>query len=111
MTTQDILKKTMAGLLIATGLLHLVVAFRGAGDMTLGLAIFGVIYSLLGIFLFPGKETAVRVAMLLTGLGLSLGGVTYLNHGGPASLPLMFAIDVVVLALGGAWLLKNKPAA
>jgi hypothetical protein len=110
--TQGNLKTAMAGLLVATGIFHLIVAFTGdVGDLTLGLALFGVAYFLAGVFLFPGKKVAVQVAMVLTFLGLGLGGVNYLQHGGPPGLVVMFVIDVAVLALGGLWLAKNKPAA
>lgn len=110
--TQTNLKTAMAGLLVATGVFHIVVALSGdAGELTLGLSVFGVAYFLMGAFLFPGKKTAVQVAMVLTFLGLGLGGVNYLQHGGPPGLVIMFAIDVAVLALGGLWLVKNKPAA
>lgn len=110
--TQVNFKTAMAGLLVLTGVFHLIVAFTGdVGDLTFGLAAFGIAYVLLGVFVFPGRQTAVRVAMVMTALGLGLGGVSYLNHGGPASLPIMFAIDVAVLALGGVWLARNKPVA
>jgi len=107
--TQVNFKTAMAGLLVLTGVFHLIVAFTGeVGELKFGLAAFGIAYFLLGAFVFPGKETAVRIAMVMTALGLGLGGVSYLNHGGPASLPVMFAIDVAVLALGGMWLFRNR---
>lgn len=105
-------KTAMAVLLVLTGIFHLAIAMTGdVGSLKLGLSIFGVIYFLVGIFVFPGKHTAVRVAMVMTALGLGLGGYEYVLHGGPIALPIMFLVDVVVLALGGVWLVKNGPAA
>lgn len=109
---QASLKTAMAALLVATGVFHLIVAFTGdVGEAKFGVTLFGIAYFLIGLFVFPGKQTAVRVAMVMTLLGLGLGGVNYIqNGGGPASLPAMFAIDVVILVLGGLWLAKNRPA-
>lgn len=105
----DTLKSAMAGLLVATGVFHLIVALTGdVGQLKFGLTLFGIAFFLLGLFVFPGRETAVRVAMLMTALGLGLGGVNFLQNGGPPGLVVMFIIDVVVIGLGAAWLLKNR---
>ena len=56
------LKRAMAGLLVLTGVLHLIVALTGnVGDLKFGLTLFGIAYFLLGLFVYPGKATAVRV--------------------------------------------------
>lgn len=103
------LKRAMAGLLVLTGVLHLIVALTGnVGDLKFGLTLFGIAYFLLGLFVYPGKATAVRVAMVMTALGLGLGSLNFIKNGGPPSLYVMFAIDVAVLALGGMWLMKSK---
>lgn len=103
------LKRAMAGLLVVTGVLHLIVALTGnVGELKTGLTLFGVAYFLLGLFVYPGKSTAVLTAMVMTALGLGLGGVKFMQQGGPPSLYVMFAIDLAVLALGGMWLFKSK---
>lgn len=107
--TADLAKRIMAGLLLATGIFHIAFAqFGNAGDLKYGLTLFGIAYFLLGLFLIPGKRTAVLTAMVMTALGLGLGGQNYLLHGGPAALPVIFAIDVLVLIAGGMWLVKTK---
>lgn len=102
------LKKSMAGLLIATGAFHLVVALVGPA-LAIGTAImtFGVIYFLLGFYVLPGGRTAVLIAMVMTGLGLVLGGQNFLVNGGPITLPIMFFIDTLIIGAGALWLVKT----
>jgi hypothetical protein len=111
--TAELLKRIMAGLLIATGAFHIAFAqFGDAGDLKYGLTLFGIAYFLLGVFLIPGKRTAVLTAMVMTALGLGLGGQNYLNTGGGSPVLLVFfAIDVLALIAGGLWLVKTKSAA
>ncbi len=106
------LKNLMSILLIATGVLHLVVAALGAPDgLRAPLAIFGALYAALGVWVRRGGRTAVLAAMGVTVLGLVLGGSGYLQNGGPFTLPVMFLIDIIVLAAGALWLMKSgKPA-
>lgn len=104
------LKQAASILLIATGVFHLIVAaFGGApSEIKIPLAVFGVAYFGLGIWTRMGGRTAMLTAILVTALGLALGGQNYLANGGPVTLPIMFAIDVVILAAAGLWLLKTK---
>lgn len=102
------LKKSMAGLLVATGAFHLIVALLGpAMDIGTAIMTFGVIYFLLGLYVLPGGRTAVLLAMLMTGLGLVLGGQNFFANGGPITLPIMFFIDTLILGAGAMWLLKT----
>jgi hypothetical protein len=50
------------------------------------------------------------ITILVTALGVTLGGMRYLQEGGPLALPVMFLVDVGVLAAGGWWMLKSKAA-
>jgi hypothetical protein len=96
-------------LLLATGVLHVAVAAFGApAALQLPLAIFGAIYFGLGIWVKSGGRTAVLTALLVTLLGLTLGGRAYIQDGGPATMLVMFAIDFAVLAAAAFWLMKNK---
>jgi hypothetical protein len=45
--------------------------------------------------------------MAACAVGLGVGGTTYLQSGGPNSLPVMFLIDAVVIVCGGLWLAKG----
>lgn len=102
----------MSILLIATGALHLIVAAVSAPDnLRLPLAVFGALYAGLGVWLRKGERTAVLVAMAATLTGIVLGGANYLQHGGPASMLVMFAIDVIVLGAGAMWIVKSGKAA
>lgn len=111
MMTSTNLKRGMAGLLVLTGVLHVIVGLTGdVGTMKTGVLLFGVAYFLLGLFVYSGAGVAVRTAMVFTALGLALGSYNYFQHGGPASLLVMFAIDMAVLVLGGVWHLNSRPA-
>lgn len=101
--------QTMSVLLIGTGILHLVVAAIGSPpDLRLGLAVFGVAYTGLGFWVRSGGRTSVLVTLIVTALGLGVGGTAYLQNGGPITLPVMFLIDFVVLGLGGMWMMKTQ---
>ena len=106
--TADNLKRLMSVLLVATGVLHIVVAVAGAPDaLRMPLAAFGALYGALGVLLQRGGRAIVIAAMAACTLGLTVGGATYLQNGGPNSLPVMFLIDAVVLVCGGLWLSKT----
>jgi hypothetical protein len=108
MLTAKNLKNLMSVLLIATGVLHLVVAAIGAPvALQAPLAAFGAIYAALGAWIRSGGKSAVIVAMIATAVGITLGGANYLKNGGPFTLPVMFLIDVVVLGAGSLWLMKS----
>lgn len=99
----------ISGLLIATGIFHLIVALIGSTDaLRMPLGLFGVLYTVLGIWVRRGGRTSIQSAMLVTALGLGLGGNQYLTEGGPIALPVMFAIDVIILVLGVLWLRHNR---
>lgn len=110
--TPDRLKNLMSILLIATGVLHLVVATVGAPDnLRIPLAVFGALYAGLGVWLRKGGRPAVLVAMAATITGIVLGGSNYLQNGGPASILVMFAIDAIVLGAGAMWIVKSGKTA
>jgi hypothetical protein len=108
--TQTILKQTASVLLLATGVFHLIVAAVGgaASELKIPLAVFGVVYFGLGIWTRMGARTAMLTTVLVTALGLALGGQNYLANGGPVTLPIMFVIDVLILAAAGLWLVKTR---
>ena len=109
--TADKLKNLMSILLIATGVLHLVVAAIGAPEnLKIPLAVFGALYAGLGVWVRSGGRTAVLAALATTIVGLVLGGSNYVQNGGPVTLPVMFLIDLIVLGAGGMWMLKSAKA-
>lgn len=109
--TPEKIKSLMSILLIATAVLHIIVAAFGApNDIRLPLAAFGAIYGILGVLLLRSGRPIVMAAMAACALGIVLGGGNYLQNGGPATLPVMFLIDVLVIAAGAMWLAKNAKA-
>jgi hypothetical protein len=106
------LKNLMSILLVATGVLHLVVAAVGApADLQLPLAVFGALYSALGVWLRRGGKPAVITSVAAATTGIVLGGANYIQNGGPMTLPVMFLIDVLVIGAGALWLMKSGKAA
>ena len=106
--TADKLKNLMSILLIATGVLHLVVAAIGAPEaLRVPLAVFGALYAGLGVWLRSGGRTAVLAALVTTVTGLVLGGANYVQNGGPFTLPVMLLIDLIVFGAGAMWMLKS----
>jgi len=102
------LKRLMSVLLVATGVLHIVVAVAGAPEpLRIPLAAFGALYGTLGVLLLRGGRAVVIAAMAACATGIALGGANYLHNGGPSTLPVMFLIDILVLASGGLWLAKS----
>lgn len=102
------LKRLMSVLLVATGVLHIVVAVAGAPEsLRIPLAAFGAVYGTLGVLLLRGGRALVLVSMAACALGLAIGGSTYLQNGGPATLPVMFLIDALVIGCGALWLTKG----
>jgi hypothetical protein len=98
----------MAMFLILTTILHLFVGAT-ADDQTLRLPLmaFGCLFLVSALLVRTGRN-GVMTAIIFAGLGLALGGGRYINQGGPWMLPIMFAIDAVVLGLGVLWLRKTR---
>lgn len=110
--TPEKLKSLMSILLIATGVLHLVVAAVGApAELKIPLAVFGALYAGLGVLLRKGGRRVVLASIAAVATGLVLGGANYLQHGGPTALPVMFLIDLAVLCAGVLWMMKSGKAA
>ncbi len=105
------LKKTIAGLLMFTGIFHLIMGAMIAGQPTQApLLLFGGLYSTLGVWAWRGGRTALLAAFVASALGLILGGTTYVENNGPLWLLAMLVIDVVILLCIGVWLFKARRA-
>ena len=113
------LRHLIIGLLTATGIFHLAVALLGSNDeLRLPLAVFGVIYSVLGFYVrrdvgdgsASGSRNAIIAAMVACTAGLLLGGQNYLANGGPIALPIMLVIDVIIIGAGVMWFMKTSKA-
>lgn len=114
MTRQN-LRLLIIALLMVTGIFHLLVAMLGAAPgIGWPLAGFGVLYTVISFYVrrdtSDGSKShsrnAIIAAIAACTLGLSLGGANYLSNGGPAALPIMFLIDIVVIGAGVMWLMK-----
>ena len=57
------------------------------------------------------SRNAIIAAIAACGLGLGLGGYHYLTNGGPVALPIMFMIDIAIIAAGAWWLTKARAKA
>ncbi len=116
-------RKAMSALLAINGLIHLIVAAAGVGPdsperLRIAIGVFGVVYSLLGVWVWGvrvdgatflrDERTAIRVAIVITLFAVLAGGLDYLRNGGPATLSVMFAFDVAVLACGFIWLNQSR---
>ena len=110
------LRHLIIGLLLATGIFHLAVALIGGGDgRALPLTVFGFIFIALSFYVRSdvkdGSKNKSRNAIIATiiacAAGLALGGTSYAQSGGPLALPIMFLIDIVIIAAGVMWLLKT----
>ncbi len=109
------IRHLIIALLTTTGIFHLAVALLGtAPGLGLPLTIFGLIY--IGLSFYVRSDTndgsknhsrnAIIATIAASTIGLGLGGSTYLANGGPFALPIMFAIDIVIIAFGVMWLIK-----
>jgi hypothetical protein len=108
----SMLRHLMSGLLILTAILHFGVALLGAEEsLRTPLLVFGGLFLAAGVYARIGGRTAVLVGILVAALGLVLGGSQYLQRGGPPTLPLMFFIDILIIAVGGLWVTKTRQAA
>lgn len=113
------LRHLIIGLLLTTGIFHLAVALVGAGGEGRGLplTIFGFLYITLSFFVRSDTEdgskshsrNAIVATIVLCTAGLGLGGADYMSNGGPLALPIIFFIDVIIIA-AGAWWLAKAPA-
>ncbi len=115
--TPQTLRHTIIGLLMVTGIFHLIVGGLGlAPGIGLPLVLFGFLYT--GIGYFVRRDTndgskshsrnAIIAALVACTLGLTLGGANYLTNGGPVALPIMFVIDVAIIAAACLWLTKTQ---
>lgn len=99
----------MAMLLILTTLMH---AWTGA-TATLAIErwpmlVFAALFAV-AAFLARTGRTGVIIAMIVPATGLALG-LPHILRGGAVSLltPVMFAVDVALLALGVLWLKRAR---
>ncbi len=109
------LRHLIIGLLMVTGIFHLAVALIGGDGRGVPLTIFGFIYLGLSFYvradIDDGSKNHSRNAIIATiiacTIGLGLGGASYAQAGGPAALPMMFLIDIFIIAAGVWWLVKT----
>lgn len=115
--TPQVLRHLIIGLLMLTGIFHLAVALLGStASLALPLTGFGFLYIIISFFVRrdtnDGSKThsrnAIIAAIAACTVGLTLGGANYLSNGGPAALPLMFLIDIVIIAVGVMWFMKSR---
>ncbi|MEO1135029.1 MAG: hypothetical protein AAFW68_00285 [Pseudomonadota bacterium] len=113
----QVLRHLIIALLSLTGIFHLAVAMLGgAPGLGLPLAGFGLLYIVIGFYVRADtndgskshSRNAIIAAIAACTLGLALGGTNYLQNGGPLALPIMFAIDVVIIGAGVMWLMKKR---
>ena len=109
------LRHLIIGLLMLTGIFHLAVALIDSEGRALALTIFGFLY--IGLSFYARADTndgsknhsrnAIIATIVVCTAGLGLGGASYAQSGGPAALPMMFLIDIVIIAAAVWWLMKT----
>lgn len=104
----ELLRLIILMLLIETSLLHFVAAETSGAELRPPLLAFTVLFMVAAVAVPLAPRLGVMAAMLVSGVGLAVGGGRYLTAGGPPSMLAMFAIDVAVLALGLLWLRGNR---
>lgn len=98
----------VSGLAFANAALHFLAAISPmAGPLAAPLAVFGVANAAAAVFARRGRA-GVIAAMAVCGIGIALGGPRYLSEGGSYLMPVMFLIDIAVLAIGGVFLARSK---
>lgn len=116
------IRHLIIGLLMTTGVFHLAVALLDAGSgLGWPLTAFGLIYIALSFYLRRDVQgltkrqkkkavgrTPVIVTMTFTATALVLGAARYATQGGPMALPMMFLIDIAIIAAGAWWLMKVR---
>jgi hypothetical protein len=95
-----------SGLLLFTGVAHLVRYFAASGADGAGMAVFGVIYFALGLALRRPGAWPLWLAAVLPAVG-GLGGSQLLRESFDPVMALFVAIDVVVVACC-VWLLVAR---
>ena len=95
-----------SGLLLFTGVAHLVQYFLSSGAGALGVAVFGVIYLVLGLLLRRPGAWPLWLAVALPALG-GLGGTLQLREHFDPVFALFVAIDVAVVGCC-LWLLLTR---
>ena len=98
-------------LLIITGVLHVVIYFRGPDDPgSIGTLIFGIIYIITGLLLFTKNLYPLYLGVVLPLIGFTM---YLIKFGFPALISLMallLLIDIIVILSCGYILINRKNA-
>ncbi len=120
--TQQTTRFLIIALLMFSGIFHLALALlASAPGLGWTLTASGIVYIGLSFYVRRDvhkkakKQTNGRTAVILTicaaAAALGISAAQYLAIGGPPALPMMFLIDIAIIAAGAAWLLKLRTKA
>lgn len=96
-------------LLVITGVWHIALFFKASGDLdSLPLLIFGIIYVLIGIFLFTPKKLWVYLGLILPLIGMTMAIVKLGLKNFDLTMWVLILIDVAVIICCGYLILRRK---
>jgi uncharacterized membrane protein HdeD (DUF308 family) len=102
--------RPLAGiLLLITGILHVVLYIKAPdAPGSIGLLIFGIIYTVIGFLLFNKKIYPVYLGLIIPLIGMTLSIIKFGIPGLISMLALFKLIGIIVVICCGYLLLKRK---
>lgn len=96
-------------LLVITGVLHIVGYIKALNDPgSIGMLIFGIIYTIIGLLLFTKKVYPVYFGLALPLIGMTIALIKFGFPALKSMMALLLLIDVAVIIICAYLLLKRK---
>ncbi len=86
-----------ASLLMLTGIIHLALAVLATGTAMVPLALFGVLYVIIGIGLFTGRRLFSYLGVIIPLVGACVGAYSCIVMTPETIMLLLIAIDIAVI--------------
>jgi len=100
-----------AGLLAVSAILHIAMLyFHGSTERTIPIAVFGLIYLVISIFLMKHQKWALYAAAIMTTIGMILASYAYYQTEDHFPLDIVFIIiDIMVVPIFWYFIIKKRP--